>query len=60
MSKGAEITISKAGKPVARLVPAGERKRAKPREPGALRGKIRISPEFFGPLSEEELREWEK
>jgi prevent-host-death family protein len=41
---GEEIIIGKAGKPVARLVkyerPAG------PRQPGALRGRIRIAEDF--------------
>ncbi len=41
---GEEIIIGKAGKPVARLIkferPTG------PRQPGALRGKIRIAEDF--------------
>lgn len=42
---GEEITISKAGKPVARLVPYQEPKPPK-RQPGSLKGKIWISPDF--------------
>jgi prevent-host-death family protein len=42
---GEEITISKAGKPVARLVPYKELKPPK-RKPGAWKGKIWVSPNF--------------
>ena len=41
---GEEIQIARAGKPVARLVP--ERSAQKPREPGAMEGKIKILPGF--------------
>ncbi len=50
---GEEITIAKAGKPLARLVPI-ERKKKK-RRPGALRGKIWIAPNFDDPLPPEFL-----
>ena len=41
---GKEITIGKAGKPVAKIVPYdGSRE---PRKPGALRGKIHIAEDF--------------
>lgn len=44
VAKGEEVIIGKAGVPVARLVRyQGE---AAPRKPGALKGKIRISPDF--------------
>jgi len=42
---GEEITISKAGKPVARLVPYKEPEPPK-RKPGSLKGKIWMSPDF--------------
>jgi prevent-host-death family protein len=47
---GEEIVIAKAGRPVARLVglPA-----AKPRRPGTLKGRIRISGDFDAPLPSE-------
>lgn len=45
---GEEITIAKAGKPLARLVPLRRRKKA--RKPGALKGKIWIAPDFDDPL----------
>jgi prevent-host-death family protein len=41
-SRGEEITIAKAGKPMARLVPIG----SEPRQPGALKGRIRVSADF--------------
>jgi len=43
-SKGEEVIICRAGRPVAVLRPY--RKAERPREPGALRGKIRIAPDF--------------
>jgi prevent-host-death family protein len=48
---GEEITISKAGKPVARLVPYQEPEPPK-RKPGAWKGKIWISPDFDEPDKE--------
>jgi prevent-host-death family protein len=41
---GEEVIISKAGKPVARLIPYTVRK--KPRRLGILKGQVRISPDF--------------
>ncbi len=46
VEQGEEITILRAGRPVARLVPL---ERA-PRVPGLLKGKIRISRDFDEPL----------
>jgi len=51
---GEEITIGKAGKPVAKLVPfspAGER------IPGIAKGAVTDA--FFEPLPESELKAWE-
>lgn len=42
--KGNEVILAKAGKPVAKLVPY--RGLARPRVPGALKGKIRIAADF--------------
>jgi prevent-host-death family protein len=39
-AKGEEIVIAKAGRPRARLVPMG--RRAKPRKPGAWKGRVVI------------------
>lgn len=49
VSQGTEITIAKAGKPVARLVPFEQPGNIK-RVPGFLRGKIRIAVDFDAPL----------
>ena len=54
---GEEIIIAKAGKPIAKLVSLeiGSRK---PRTPGSLQGKIKMSDDFDAPMSEEELALW--
>ena len=44
VSRGEEVVIGRAGKPVASLVPYAPKRR--PRRPGRLRGKIRIAPDF--------------
>lgn len=54
---GEEITIAKAGKPYAKLVPLNE-KRPK-RVPGRFKGVFTVGDEIFDPLPEEELRLWE-
>jgi len=41
---GEDVVIAKDGKPMVRLVPCQERKT--PRQPGRLRGQIRISDDF--------------
>jgi len=54
--RGEEIVIARGKKPVVRLVAiedgTGQRK------PGALRGKLKVGPEFFEPLPQEELDAW--
>jgi prevent-host-death family protein len=54
---GEEIIIARGDKPVARLVPLGEIKGK--RQPGSLKGKLHVGPEFFEPLPPEELAGWE-
>lgn len=44
ITKGEEVVIGKAGKPVAKLISYKEEK--KPRVPGLLKGKIWISDDF--------------
>ncbi len=44
VANGEEIIIGRAGKPVAMLVPY--RRGNRPRQPGRLRGKIRIAEDF--------------
>lgn len=52
VEQGEEIQIARAGKPVARLVPAGGDR--KPREPGFLKGRIWTSDNFDEPDEETE------
>lgn len=47
---GEEITLARAGRPVARLVPY--RTRQSPRVPGAWKGRVSIDPHFDDPLPE--------
>lgn len=54
---GHEVVIARGKEPVARIVPFA--KKVGKRKFGALKGKIKIGPEFFEPLPEEELRAWE-
>jgi prevent-host-death family protein len=42
--KGEEVIVSKAGKPVAKLIPYNGPKR--PRTPGSMAGEIWIAPDF--------------
>jgi prevent-host-death family protein len=56
--RGEEIVIARGKKPVVRLV-AIEDKTGQ-RKPGALRGKLKVGPEFFEPLPPEELDAWER
>jgi len=42
--KGEEVIIARAGKPIAILQPY--RPNARPRKPGALRGRVRIASDF--------------
>ena len=55
--RGEEIVIARGKKPVVRLVAIGDKKGQ--RKPGALRGKLKVGPEFFEPLPPEELEAWE-
>lgn len=54
---GKELTIGKAGKPIAKLVPIRNNKQK--RKPGVLKGKIKIASDFDAPLPEETLRTFE-
>lgn len=49
--QGEEITIAKAGKPIAKLVPVSND--VPRRTPGFMKGKIRISDNFDAPLPED-------
>lgn len=48
---GEEIILSKAGKPLAKLVPF--HRTPLPRQPGGWEGRMRISEDFDAPLPEE-------
>lgn len=47
---GEEITLARAGRPVAKLVPYSRRRQ--PRKPGAWKGRVVIHPDFDDPLPE--------
>ena len=55
--QGEEVVIARGPEPVVRLVPIADVKGR--RQPGALRGKLRVGSEFFEPLVDEELARWE-
>jgi antitoxin (DNA-binding transcriptional repressor) of toxin-antitoxin stability system len=58
---GEDVIISRAGKPVVRLVPVGRvRKKRADRKPGFLKGRIWIGPDFNDPLPEDILRAFYK
>ena len=50
---GEEITLARAGRPVARLVPYP--RRTSPRQPGLLRGRIRVAEDFDSPEVNERI-----
>jgi prevent-host-death family protein len=54
---GEEVTIAKAGRPVARLVPLPPA--VARRNPGSARGLIEIGEDFDAPLPEDVLRAFE-
>jgi prevent-host-death family protein len=51
VSAGEEVVIARAGKPLARLVPVQPRKPL--RQPGFLKGRIKIADDFDAPLPDE-------
>ncbi len=55
--QGEEVVIARGPQPVVRLVPIADVKGR--RQPGALRGKLRVAREFFEPLTDEEIAGWE-
>ena len=54
---GEEIVIARGKTPIARLTPI----RSPPalRRFGAMKGIVSVGPEFFEPMTEAELKEWE-
>ncbi len=53
---GEEIVLARGKQPAVRLVPVTPKPK---RMFGRLKGKGSVGPEFFEPLSEEELKLWE-
>lgn len=53
---GEEIVISRAGNPVAKLVPIDNK--ASRRAPGSARGQVVVAEDFDAPLPEEILRDF--
>jgi prevent-host-death family protein len=58
VEKGEEVVIARNGKPIAKLVAVEEPQVAGKRELGFMRGKFVVPPEFFEPMSEEDLADW--
>lgn len=56
-SQGEQVIITSGSRPLARLVFIGERKGK--RQPGSLKGKLHVGPEFFEPLPKNEMSGWE-
>jgi prevent-host-death family protein len=54
---GHTVIITRDGKPIAKLVPVAPRGH---RKFGSLRGKLTVGKEFFTPLTDDELAEWEQ
>lgn len=53
--QGEEVVIAKGDKPVVRLVPVPQGKF----KMGVLADQVKTCPDFFEPMSEEELASWE-
>jgi len=58
VATGEEVVISKAGKPVARLVPVTEKR--KQRTPGSAKGKLTLAKDFNAPLPDAVLKAFER
>ena len=56
VEQGEEVTIARAGKPVAKIVRAEPAKRE--RRLGTGKGKIWLAPDWDAPMTDEELAEW--
>jgi prevent-host-death family protein len=56
VAAGKEVIIARGKTPVAKLVAL--KSAAKKRVPGRLKGKLRLHPGFFAPMTAKELAEW--
>ena len=54
---GEEIVIARGKTPIARLTPVGPPPLK--RRFGAMKGIVSVGPEFFEPMTDAELKEWE-
>ena len=54
---GEDIVIARGKTPIARLTPM--RSQARARRFGAKKGNVSVGPEFFEPMTDAELDEWE-
>jgi prevent-host-death family protein len=53
--RGEEVVIARRSKPVVRLVAVSQA--TGPRKPGALKGKLFVTPDVFAPLTDAEMEE---
>ena len=53
---GKEVIIARGKEPAVKLVPVEQKPK---RIPGKYKGQFTVPPEFFEPLSDEELKLWE-
>jgi len=58
VGNGEEVIISKSGKPIARLVPIGEK--LTQRVPGSAKGKVVLKKDFDAPLPKSILKGFEE
>ena len=58
VGNGEEVIISKAGKPIAKIVPLADK--PKKRTPGGAKGKVRINKNFDAPLPKHIQKAFEK
>ncbi|MGQ0650109.1 MAG: type II toxin-antitoxin system Phd/YefM family antitoxin [Gemmatimonadaceae bacterium] len=56
--RGETVVIARGSEPVVQLVPV--RQRTPKRAFGALKGRVVVPDEFFEPLSDAELKRWER
>jgi antitoxin (DNA-binding transcriptional repressor) of toxin-antitoxin stability system len=55
--QGEEVIIARGDQPLVRLQPLRGKKGQ--RKPGSMKEKLRVGPEFFEPLPDDELKNWE-
>jgi prevent-host-death family protein len=60
VKSGEEITVTDPNGPIARIVPVNSEDVDRELGFGMFKGKVWMSEDFDAPLSEDELREWEK